>query len=130
MDKTERSNGSTSPDVVWPDTKQIGLIDSILRNFYIPPVIFGMDIIVNLVAWVFDSFSPVAHQHEDGSETKTCIDGKQRLTSIQRHEAPVHDLLVFSNMVALVDSWMERSVTRLNTFSSCTPDLYLYLDSS
>ncbi|KAG6336209.1 hypothetical protein ID866_2886 [Astraeus odoratus] len=27
-------------DVVWPDSKQIGLIDSILRNFYIPPVIF------------------------------------------------------------------------------------------
>ncbi|KAI6144945.1 hypothetical protein BKA82DRAFT_4168584 [Pisolithus tinctorius] len=53
-------------DVVWPDTKQIGLIDSILRNFYIPPVIF------------------VTHQYEDGSETKTCIDGKQRLTSIQR----------------------------------------------
>ncbi|KAI6024231.1 hypothetical protein EDC04DRAFT_2869528 [Pisolithus marmoratus] len=53
-------------DVVWPDTKQIGLIDSILRNFYIPPVIF------------------VTHQHEDGSETKTCIDGKQRITSIQR----------------------------------------------
>ncbi|KIJ67418.1 hypothetical protein HYDPIDRAFT_84041 [Hydnomerulius pinastri MD-312] len=53
-------------DVVWPESKQIGLIDSILRNFYIPPVIF------------------VTHQHEDGSESKTCIDGKQRLTSIQR----------------------------------------------
>ncbi|KAI6111851.1 hypothetical protein EDD16DRAFT_1606378 [Pisolithus croceorrhizus] len=57
-------------DVVWPDTKQIGLIDSILRNFYIPPVIF------------------VTHQHDDGSETKTCIDGKQRLTSIQRYKDP------------------------------------------
>ncbi|OAX36280.1 hypothetical protein K503DRAFT_802153 [Rhizopogon vinicolor AM-OR11-026] len=53
-------------DIVWSETKQIGLIDSILRNFYIPPVIF------------------VSHQHEDGSETKTCVDGKQRLTSIQR----------------------------------------------
>ncbi|KAG1727764.1 uncharacterized protein EDB91DRAFT_886494 [Suillus paluster] len=53
-------------DVVWPEAKQIGLIDSILRNFYIPPVIF------------------VSHQHDDGSESKTCIDGKQRLTSIQR----------------------------------------------
>ena len=28
-------------DVVWPDSKQSGLIDSILRNYYIPPVIFG-----------------------------------------------------------------------------------------
>jgi len=26
--------------VVWPEAKQIGIIDSILRNFYIPPVIF------------------------------------------------------------------------------------------
>ncbi|KAH7922251.1 hypothetical protein BV22DRAFT_1037715 [Leucogyrophana mollusca] len=53
-------------DVVWPESKQIGLIDSIFRNFYVPPIIF------------------VSHQLEDGSETKTCIDGKQRLTSIQR----------------------------------------------
>ncbi|KAG2148976.1 hypothetical protein DEU56DRAFT_87764 [Suillus clintonianus] len=53
-------------DVVWSEAKQVGLIDSILRNFYVPPVIF------------------VSHQHSDGSETKTCIDGKQRLTSIQR----------------------------------------------
>jgi len=29
------------PDVVWPETKQIGIIDSVYRNFYIPPVIFG-----------------------------------------------------------------------------------------
>ncbi|EGN97368.1 hypothetical protein SERLA73DRAFT_75064 [Serpula lacrymans var. lacrymans S7.3] len=53
-------------DVVWPEAKQIGLIDSIFRNFYIPPVIF------------------VSHQHDDGSESKTCIDGKQRLTSMYR----------------------------------------------
>ncbi|KZT03116.1 uncharacterized protein LAESUDRAFT_738446 [Laetiporus sulphureus 93-53] len=49
-------------DVVWPETKQSGLIDSILRNYYIPPVIFGVD---------------------DGTERRTCIDGKQRLTSVQ-----------------------------------------------
>ncbi|KAF8873898.1 hypothetical protein BD779DRAFT_1664324 [Infundibulicybe gibba] len=53
-------------DVVWPESKQIGIIDSIFRNFYIPPVIF------------------VVNSFEDGSETKTCIDGKQRLTSIHR----------------------------------------------
>ncbi len=29
-------------DVVWPEGKQIGIIDSVFRNFYIPPVIFGM----------------------------------------------------------------------------------------
>lgn len=28
-------------DVVWPEAKQVGIIDSIFRNFYIPPVIFG-----------------------------------------------------------------------------------------
>ncbi|KAG7091635.1 hypothetical protein E1B28_010656 [Marasmius oreades] len=51
-------------DVVWSTQKQIGLIDSIFRNFYVPPIIFATT------------------SHEDGSETKTCIDGKQRLTSI------------------------------------------------
>ncbi|KAK0213380.1 hypothetical protein DFS33DRAFT_121068 [Desarmillaria ectypa] len=51
---------------VWRESKQTGLIDSILRNFYIPPIIFA----VNLF--------------EDGTETRTCIDGKQRLTSIHR----------------------------------------------
>lgn len=34
------SSCHSSPEVVWPETKQIGLIDSIFRNFYIPPVIF------------------------------------------------------------------------------------------
>ncbi|TEB24117.1 hypothetical protein FA13DRAFT_1669587, partial [Coprinellus micaceus] len=53
-------------DVVWQDTKQIGLIDSIFRNFYVPPIIFA------------------AKMWEDGTETKICIDGKQRLTSIRR----------------------------------------------
>lgn len=28
-------------DVVWSETKQAALIDSMLRNYYIPPVIFG-----------------------------------------------------------------------------------------
>ncbi|KDQ58244.1 hypothetical protein JAAARDRAFT_35059 [Jaapia argillacea MUCL 33604] len=53
-------------DVVWPEAKQSGLIDSILRNYYLPPIIFAF-------------FS-----REDGTESRTCIDGKQRLTSIQR----------------------------------------------
>ncbi|KAL0945177.1 hypothetical protein HGRIS_004328 [Hohenbuehelia grisea] len=45
---------------------QIGIIDSIFRNFYIPPIIFAVK------------------QYKDGGEAKTCIDGKQRLTSIHR----------------------------------------------
>ncbi|KAG9312705.1 hypothetical protein JVU11DRAFT_7128 [Chiua virens] len=53
-------------DVVWQEEKQSGLIDSLLRNYYIPPIIFAVTI------------------QDDGSELRTCIDGKQRLTSIQR----------------------------------------------
>ncbi|KXN84304.1 hypothetical protein AN958_12768 [Leucoagaricus sp. SymC.cos] len=52
--------------IVWPEPKQVGLIDSIFCNFYIPPVIFSVN------------------TQEDGSETRICIDGKQRLTSIYR----------------------------------------------
>ena len=53
-------------DVVWTAQKQIGIIDSIFRNFYIPPIIFAVN------------------ANEEGGETRTCIDGKQRLTSIYR----------------------------------------------
>ncbi|KAL4244696.1 hypothetical protein ABKN59_010358 [Abortiporus biennis] len=53
-------------DVVWPDAKQIGLIDSIFRNYYVPPIIF------------------VVKRNEDGMERRVCVDGKQRLTSIFR----------------------------------------------
>ncbi|KAJ3576662.1 hypothetical protein NP233_g282 [Leucocoprinus birnbaumii] len=53
-------------DVVWPEAKQVSLIDSIFRNFYIPPVIFAVS------------------THDDGSEHRICIDGKQCLTSINR----------------------------------------------
>lgn len=53
-------------EVVWTDDKQIRLIDSILRNYYIPPIIFAVQ------------------SKDDGTEHRTCIDGKQRLTSIHR----------------------------------------------
>ncbi|KXN86966.1 hypothetical protein AN958_09419 [Leucoagaricus sp. SymC.cos] len=53
-------------DVVWPESKQVGLVDLIFRNFYIPPVIFSIN------------------TREDGFERRVCIDGKQRLTSIYR----------------------------------------------
>ncbi|KAJ4482314.1 hypothetical protein J3R30DRAFT_3699743 [Lentinula aciculospora] len=52
-------------DVVWPKEKQTNLIDSIYRNYYIPPIIFSVA------------------SEDDGSEHRVCIDGKQRLTSIQ-----------------------------------------------
>ncbi|KAA1476439.1 hypothetical protein DENSPDRAFT_843400 [Dentipellis sp. KUC8613] len=53
-------------DVVWPDSKQIGLIDSVFRHYYIPPVIFAVS------------------TSDDGVERRVCIDGKQRLTSLQK----------------------------------------------
>ncbi|KIL68045.1 hypothetical protein M378DRAFT_191070 [Amanita muscaria Koide BX008] len=53
-------------DVVWPTTKQVKLIDSIYRNFYIPPVVFAVQ------------------KDEDGEDVRICVDGKQRLTSIQK----------------------------------------------
>ncbi|KAF8745958.1 hypothetical protein AX14_004253 [Amanita brunnescens Koide BX004] len=52
--------------VVWPVNKQIKLIDSIFRNFYIPPVVFAVQ------------------KDEDGVDIRICVDGKQRLTSIQK----------------------------------------------
>ncbi|KAJ3903766.1 hypothetical protein F5879DRAFT_958105 [Lentinula edodes] len=51
-------------NVVWNKQKQINMIDSILSNYYMPPFLFSASI------------------DEDGTEHRTCIDGKQRLTSI------------------------------------------------
>ncbi|KAF8195808.1 hypothetical protein K438DRAFT_1826554 [Mycena galopus ATCC 62051] len=53
-------------EIVWPTQKQALLIDSLFRKFYIPPVVFAVT------------------QDEDGVPTRVCVDGKQRLTSIQR----------------------------------------------
>lgn len=59
-------NPSYQRDVVWPDSKQIGLIDSVFRDFYIPPVVFAVT------------------RDDEGYEVRVCVDGKQRLTSIQK----------------------------------------------
>ncbi|RPB01826.1 hypothetical protein L873DRAFT_1763601 [Choiromyces venosus 120613-1] len=62
-------NPSYQRDVVWAHERMSKLIQSILANFYIPPVIFN-----------------VIKFEEDGKERyrRICIDGKQRLTSIRR----------------------------------------------
>ncbi|KAI0712928.1 hypothetical protein C8T65DRAFT_646130 [Cerioporus squamosus] len=52
-------------EVVWPEEKQTMLLDSIWRNYYIPPIVFAVI------------------RDEDGQEVRCCVDGKQRLTSIQ-----------------------------------------------
>ncbi|KAL1409655.1 hypothetical protein Q8F55_003651 [Vanrija albida] len=51
-------------DVVWSQTKMVGLIQSLFFNYYVPPVIFAIQ------------------DNEDGEEIRVCIDGKQRCTSI------------------------------------------------
>ncbi|KAF8274630.1 hypothetical protein EI94DRAFT_1712759 [Lactarius quietus] len=53
--------------VVWSQSKQMAIIDSLFHNYYIPPVVFAI------------SKDPV-----DGAVTRLCVDGKQRLTSIQK----------------------------------------------
>ncbi|TDL26229.1 hypothetical protein BD410DRAFT_895640 [Rickenella mellea] len=58
-------------DVVWGEAKQIALIDSIFRNFYIPPILF-------LVS------KPDDEDWDRNEELRVCMDGKQRLTSIQK----------------------------------------------
>ena len=53
--------------VVWSSTKQMAIIDSLFHNYYVPPVVFA-----------------IAKDPIDGVETRLCVDGKQRLTSIQK----------------------------------------------
>ena len=43
------------------------IIDSVFHNFYIPPVVFS-----------------VVQDEVPGEDIRMCVDGKQRLTSIQR----------------------------------------------
>jgi len=58
-------------DVVWTPQRMTHLIDSLFNNYYVPPLIFK-----------------VVSGHKPGTNERrrwrTCIDGKQRLTAIQR----------------------------------------------
>jgi len=59
----------------------MAVIDSLFHNYYIPPVVFAI------------SKDPV-----DGAVTRLCVDGKQRLTSIQKFfdgqvTSPLHAVL-------------------------------------
>jgi Protein of unknown function DUF262 len=63
-----------SPDyqreVVWTTDRMIHLVDSLFNNFYVPPLIFKV----------------ITGTGEEGKRRawRTCIDGKQRLTTIQQ----------------------------------------------
>ncbi|KAF4602043.1 hypothetical protein EYR40_005244 [Pleurotus pulmonarius] len=50
--------------LVWSTPKQIKLIDSLFRNFYIPPIVFSV------------------HNNPEGGQTRVCVDGQQRLRSL------------------------------------------------
>ncbi|KAL1726728.1 hypothetical protein EV714DRAFT_276261 [Schizophyllum commune] len=66
-------NAEYQREVVWTVDKQSSLIDSIMQNIHIPPLIFSM---------------------ENNSDIMTCMDGKQRITSIKRFmdgEIPLKD---------------------------------------
>jgi hypothetical protein len=53
-------NHTLALDVVWTEPKQIGLVDSLWKNLYVPPIILSIR----------------NRDHED--EYRVCIDGKQR----------------------------------------------------
>lgn len=60
-------NPAYQRDVVWTEDKQSALIDSLFRNFYIPPIILAR-----------------RSNDEDDEEPFVCVDGKQRLTSLAK----------------------------------------------
>lgn len=63
-------------NVVWSKNKQSAVIGSLLSHFYIPPILFS------------------SRPSSNGGPSFTCIDGKQRLSSIRhfmRNEIPCKD---------------------------------------
>ncbi|KAK7030490.1 hypothetical protein VNI00_014079 [Paramarasmius palmivorus] len=64
---------------VWNDDRQVSLIDSVLRNYYIPPVIFATS------------------KDEDSNVSWKCMDGKQRITSIKRYPCLLFMTVLFAH---------------------------------
>jgi len=58
-------------EVVWTEQRMIHLIDSLFNNYYVPPLIFKV-------------IPGVKEGTNERRKWRTCIDGKQRLTTIQR----------------------------------------------
>ena len=57
---------NSATEVVWTEQRQIELLDSLWRNYYVPPIVFAV------------------YRDEEEEEVRCCVDGKQRLTSIQK----------------------------------------------
>lgn len=88
--------------VVWNETKQTGLIDSMLGNYFIPPIIFGERnppdvsyLCSILFTWIAVSVD------QQRNELRTCIDGKQRLTSIKRCATSFSEITLWDNFISL-----------------------------
>ncbi|GMK54663.1 hypothetical protein CspeluHIS016_0112490 [Cutaneotrichosporon spelunceum] len=64
---TVNLNPDYQRDVVWSDARQMKLIQSLMQHYFVPPVIFAVQM-----------------NEEKGIEERICIDGKQRCTSIRR----------------------------------------------
>ncbi|KAF2092490.1 hypothetical protein NA57DRAFT_9566, partial [Rhizodiscina lignyota] len=80
-------------DVVWDQKRMVGLINSILEDYYIPPIIFNRQKVTL----------------EDGTSRwkRVCVDGKQRLSSVRafiQGKIPVKDRKGVSWYLALPSS--------------------------
>ena len=75
------------------------IIDSLFHNFYVPPVIFALV------------------KDEDGEDTRVCVDGKQRLTSIQKFfDGQVRNI----SLTAVAGPLRSLDVCRLLRMSCCS----------
>ena len=58
-------------EVVWSEGRMVHLVDSLFNNYYVPPLIFK----------VISGTKPGTNERR---RWRTCIDGKQRLTTIRK----------------------------------------------
>lgn len=76
--------------VVWNDTKQSALIDSLITNHWMPPIVFCEPFQYHSSPSQITSETAVTDRTDTTAWKMTCIDGKQRLTSIRRYVASEH----------------------------------------
>ena len=75
-------------DVVWSESRQSSLIDSLFKGFCVPPLIFCASKTIHLSPAAFWLSRRIAVKHaQNRAPIRTCIDGKQRLTSLFRYVA-------------------------------------------
>ncbi|KAF9534247.1 hypothetical protein CPB83DRAFT_843925 [Crepidotus variabilis] len=95
-------------DVVWSIAKQSQLIESIFRNYTIPQIVLS---VVN---------------DEQGEEVRNCVDGKQRLTSIQRF---IDGLIPYQDPKTKTKFWYTTSETHKGTRHLIPPNYREYFST-